>query len=178
MSKLSERGREIPDPTPVAMPIGFKRPEALVDQIRRFVRRELSESAAGHGYETFEESDDFDIEDDDDYDPQSPWELNFDQEREERPSAKRKRESAANGSEGKPSPSDPDSDDRDEARPSTNRRSSAAATGASNRNDHARGKGSATTEKRPAKTDDSRRSELESQFVEFMRWRESRQLDE
>lgn len=44
-----------------------------------FVRRELSNQAAADGQETFEEADDFDV-DDEPADPTTPWELNFDQE--------------------------------------------------------------------------------------------------
>lgn len=78
MAQLNERGHEILDETPLAMPLGFKKPESLQSQIQRLVRNELSARAASEGHETFDEADDFDIEDDD-YDPRSPWELGFDQ---------------------------------------------------------------------------------------------------
>lgn len=77
--KFNERGHEILDPTPVEMPMQWKRPPTLQEQIKAFVRRELSEQAAAAGAETFEEADDFDIEDDP-LDPQSEWEMNYDQE--------------------------------------------------------------------------------------------------
>lgn len=73
-----KNGHEIPDPTPVAVPVGWSAPESLVDQVRRLVRQEFSQQARATGHETFEEADDFDV--DDDFDPSSPWELNFDQE--------------------------------------------------------------------------------------------------
>lgn len=78
MSKFDHRGHELPDPTPVAIPVGLKRPESLQDQIRRLVRNELSAHAVAHGRESFEEADDFEVEDDPP-DPRTPWELDFDQ---------------------------------------------------------------------------------------------------
>jgi len=66
-------GREVMDSTPMAVPIGMKRPESLVDQMRSMIRRELSEAAAQHGRETFEEANDFEVDDDPD-DPTTPWE--------------------------------------------------------------------------------------------------------
>lgn len=64
MSKFNERGHELPDPTPVEVPIGFRRPLTLQEEIMRFVRREMSQIAEQQGFETFEESDDFDVDDD------------------------------------------------------------------------------------------------------------------
>lgn len=78
-SRLDERGHEILDDTPVAIPVRLTRPPTLTEQMRQVIRGELSRAAAAEGYETFEEADDFDV--DDDFDPQSPWEMNFDQER-------------------------------------------------------------------------------------------------
>ena len=78
MAKLNERGHEILDPTPVSMPLGFKKPETLAEQIRRMVKNEMSQAAANQGQESFEEADDFDVGDD--FDPKSPYEQNFDQD--------------------------------------------------------------------------------------------------
>lgn len=78
MAKLDENGHEVLDDTPVALPIGFKRPPSINDTIRQLVRNELSRAAQQQGAESFEEADDFDVGDD--YDPTSPWELTFDQE--------------------------------------------------------------------------------------------------
>lgn len=55
---------EILDDTPVAMPMRFRR-QSFVDQMREFVRQELSRQAEQQNHETFEEADDFYIEDDD-----------------------------------------------------------------------------------------------------------------
>lgn len=74
---LDGNGWEIPDPTPVAMPVGFKRPETLAEQVRRLVRTTISREAAEAGAETFEESEDFDIPDDP-VDPSTPFEEWYD----------------------------------------------------------------------------------------------------
>lgn len=62
--KFDKEGREVPDPRPVAVPIGFRRPESLTNQIRRMVRNELSQVAAARGVESFREANDFELEDD------------------------------------------------------------------------------------------------------------------
>lgn len=59
-----QKGREIPDPRPMEMPLGMSKPESMEDMIRRFVRQEASRAASAEGMETFEEADDFDIDDD------------------------------------------------------------------------------------------------------------------
>lgn len=74
----NEKGQEIVDQRPVAMPVGYKKPEPLADTIRRLIRVEASEEAMRNGQETFEEADDFDVGED--YDPTSPYEMDFDQE--------------------------------------------------------------------------------------------------
>lgn len=75
---LDSRGHEVVSNVPVELPVGARRPESLVEQIKRMVRHELSQAGAAQGFETFEEADDFDVGDD--YDPKSPWELTADQE--------------------------------------------------------------------------------------------------
>lgn len=74
--RLDEYGHEIPDPKPVAIPAGFKRPETLAEQVQRLVRTSISRQAAEQGFETFEESEDFDV--DDEFDPSTPYETFFD----------------------------------------------------------------------------------------------------
>lgn len=76
-SKLDQNGHEILDPTPKSIPVGFKRPETLQEQIRRLVRTEVSEAAGANGWDTFEEADDFEI--DDDPEIPTPYEMEFDQ---------------------------------------------------------------------------------------------------
>lgn len=75
--RLDANGHEILDQTPVAMPAGFKQPERLAETIQRLVRRGLSDMAAQQGYETFEESEDFEV-DDEAFDPSTPYETFFD----------------------------------------------------------------------------------------------------
>lgn len=70
------RRREKPDPTPMAIPIGFERPPTLAEQVARLVRNERLQAAlSASGRETFEEANDFDVGDD--FDPSSPYEENF-----------------------------------------------------------------------------------------------------
>ena len=76
--KLDKKGREVVDPRPVSIPLKFRNPPSTADEIRRQIRHEMSMYAESKGEETFEEADDFDV--DDDFDPTSPWEMSFDQE--------------------------------------------------------------------------------------------------
>lgn len=83
IAKLAEReqtadGREIPDPVPIEPPVGFIRQPSMIDNIRALVQGEhLRREALAAGAETFEEADDFDI-DDDPVDYTSPYEEFFD----------------------------------------------------------------------------------------------------
>lgn len=74
---LNVRGHEVPDPTVVEPPIGYIQQPDLMEQMRRMVRNELSRIAELQEMETFEEADDFDI-DDDPVDYSSPYEEFFD----------------------------------------------------------------------------------------------------
>lgn len=74
---LDEFGREWVDPTPMAPPVGYKPPLSMVDIVREQIRVHMSQVARANEMETFEDADDFDVEDDD-YDPTSPYEYNFD----------------------------------------------------------------------------------------------------
>lgn len=71
--KFDSLGREIPDTTPVAIPAGWERPLSLHEQIKRFIRTELSSQAELQGEESFEEAEDFDV--DEEPDPVSPYEV-------------------------------------------------------------------------------------------------------
>lgn len=75
--RLDKEGREIPDPTPVELPVGFKRQETVAQMVARLVRKDVSEYAARHDMETFADADDFDL-DDEDFDPHTPYETQFD----------------------------------------------------------------------------------------------------
>lgn len=77
-SELTPDGRfELPDPTPMAPPIGYKAEPTLSDMIRSMVRREqFNLEVSRAGFETFDEAEDFDIEDDP-VDPLTPYERVF-----------------------------------------------------------------------------------------------------
>lgn len=70
-SSLSE-AREHPDPTPVELPGDWERPPTMEELIQRYVRTTLSQAAAEDGFESFEEADDFEI---DEPEPFSAFEL-------------------------------------------------------------------------------------------------------
>lgn len=73
---LDEFGQEVPDPVPLAPPVGYKRRVPLAQQIREMVRSEALRMAAERaGAESFDEADDFDVGDD--VDPRSPYEAEF-----------------------------------------------------------------------------------------------------
>lgn len=85
LNVMTEGGAEIPDPTPMAPALGFKRQPPLHERIRAMVQHEYSRVAAERAVETMEEADDF-IIDPDDADPRegrfalmpgSEWEDNY-----------------------------------------------------------------------------------------------------
>lgn len=60
---LDELGREVPDQTPIAFPVGFTRHEPLHVRIRRMVELYHQEMSDKDDYESFDDADDFDVED-------------------------------------------------------------------------------------------------------------------
>lgn len=68
-------GKEYPSPIPMEPPLGYVPAKPLHEQIRDMVQRELSRAAEREGFETMEESDDFEV--DDDFDPATPYEQIF-----------------------------------------------------------------------------------------------------
>lgn len=79
-SGMDKYGKELPDPVPMAPPVGFMQTPPLKDLIRQMVRDERFRMAAEEaGADTFEESEDFDTGEDGP-DPQTPYELEFDPE--------------------------------------------------------------------------------------------------
>lgn len=75
--RLDEYGREIVSPLPLEPPLGYKKTESMSQLVHRMVHDEMiRRELASQGIETFEESDDFDVGDD--YEPNSPWENEFD----------------------------------------------------------------------------------------------------
>lgn len=75
---LHPDGSPILDPTPIAPPIGYKKAPSMVEIVRDMVRGErLKQAAIDAGHETFEEAEDFDIEEDP-IQRSSPWVNEFD----------------------------------------------------------------------------------------------------
>lgn len=68
---------EILDQKPLAIPVGFKKPETMEEILNRLIQNRFRDVEL-NGEETFEEADDFDC--DDDFDPASPWEEVFDKD--------------------------------------------------------------------------------------------------
>lgn len=74
---LTEGGAEVPNPIPQDPPVGYKKQESMFEVMRRMIKEEkLKAALEAEGLETPEEADDFDV--DDDVDPTSPYEHNFD----------------------------------------------------------------------------------------------------
>lgn len=71
MAIYNERHEEVPDPTPLALPVGYKKPETLQETMARMIRNQEYVKYL-NGAETFEEADDFDCGPDDN--PLSPYE--------------------------------------------------------------------------------------------------------
>lgn len=63
------------DNTPVELPTRLRLPQSRTDQIRQFIREEMSRAAFDQGHDTFGEADDLEP-DDEDYLPVSPYEMN------------------------------------------------------------------------------------------------------
>jgi len=60
MAKYTPDGRfEIPDPVPVELPVGYRRPLSMEELIQQSVRLQVSAMASQQGAESFEEADDF-----------------------------------------------------------------------------------------------------------------------
>jgi len=74
---LNDQGQLVPDPTPMAPPIGFKPQPSMVEIIRKQVQL-ASEEAKRQGNESLEEADDFDVGDDPEI--SSPYELDEESE--------------------------------------------------------------------------------------------------
>lgn len=73
MTRYNERGQEIPDPTPVEIPLHLQRAISRHEEMKAYIRAELARQAADEGFETFEEADDFEV--DEDPDPLSQYEM-------------------------------------------------------------------------------------------------------
>lgn len=72
-------GGEYPDPTPMAPPLGYKKQPSMVSLIRDMIASDnLRKAAEAAGMETFEEADDFDVDDPEGDMADSPHENEFD----------------------------------------------------------------------------------------------------
>lgn len=72
---LNGKGAEVLNSTPMQPPIGYNPQPSMFDVMRKMIHDHQAELAQA-GLETPEEADDFDV--DDDFDPTSPYEHNFD----------------------------------------------------------------------------------------------------
>lgn len=61
---LDDNGHEVLDPTPLAIPAKFKRSVPQAELIRAMVQREISALAERQGFESWDEANDFDVDDD------------------------------------------------------------------------------------------------------------------
>lgn len=71
---LTPEGREKPNPVPMEPPVGYIKQPTIAETMRQMIRS-ASLEAAYAGAETEEEANDFDV--DDEFDPTSPWEDEF-----------------------------------------------------------------------------------------------------
>jgi hypothetical protein len=77
-SEIGADGKEYPDPVPMAPPVGYRPPPTIMEMIQTMIRSEqLRTQLDAQGFDTFEEAEDFDIEDDP-LDPHTPYEAVFD----------------------------------------------------------------------------------------------------
>lgn len=77
----NKRGEEIPDSTPVALPVGFTRPKTLQQTMRELLRNEeFLRAQEAAEVESFDEADDFDVGEQDPLDG-TPYEDCFDPDR-------------------------------------------------------------------------------------------------
>lgn len=72
-SFIDKDGREVNNPVALRRTVGTK-PLSLVDQIKRILRNEFSRNMQDQGFESFEEANDFDV-DEEDRDPTSEYEV-------------------------------------------------------------------------------------------------------
>lgn len=62
--KFDSLGREVPDTTPVQRTVEIETAISRHRQMQEFIRREMSRIAAAQGEESFEEADDFEVDED------------------------------------------------------------------------------------------------------------------
>lgn len=62
--KPCDPGKEYPDPTPIELPLDYKRPLSLREEMALMIREEASRLAEQAGMGSFEDEDDFRLDDD------------------------------------------------------------------------------------------------------------------
>lgn len=67
----NEKGEEILDPRPLEVPVGFEKPASLEELVRLFMSGEVQRQLSDGGVESFEDADDFDVEDEEEL--EAPW---------------------------------------------------------------------------------------------------------
>lgn len=98
---LDDLGRELCDPTPMQPPLGYNPQPSLAEQMRMMIESErLRLEAERAGFETFEEADDFEM--DEDPFPRSQHEDEFDSPLSARELRRREREAQAAASRPEP----------------------------------------------------------------------------
>lgn len=117
---LGPDGRQVPDPDPMQPPIGYVKQPSMVEIIRQQVRDHLDAYARQEGHETFEESEDFEFEDEPEM--KSGYENDTEPPLEELLSAGRqaiaeREQRAKSGGEGGPRPPSDSPEDGPEGRP-------------------------------------------------------------
>lgn len=98
---LNEQGQEVPDDTPLFLEVPGLRPVTQIDDIQRMIREEFSRIARENELETFEDANDFDVEDDDF--PVSPHEYTEDTQRADEEAFELLKSAPKQPDEGKPS---------------------------------------------------------------------------
>ena len=74
-AELDENGSELLNPTPVNTNIELEKPLSMQEQIERLMKGKLSQQAWLQGEETFEEANDFDVDDEFINEPLSGYEV-------------------------------------------------------------------------------------------------------
>lgn len=97
LAQIGEDGLEYGDPIPKAPPAGVGGAMSTNEMIKLMIERELSRRAHEEGFESFEEAEDFEV-DDDPLDPHTPYEAVFDPEP---PPVEEKKDGAAPTDEGR-----------------------------------------------------------------------------
>lgn len=63
MANYNDDGRQVCDSTPVEVPLRMQRPETQQEMFQRLIREHISQQALANEMESFEEADDFDVQD-------------------------------------------------------------------------------------------------------------------